>query len=250
VTQPETIARVLERLDAVVERCIREESRLGYFAALYRNVTARVRDDIAAGRFQDGPRMERLDVSFATRYLAAVEAHWAGQAHTNSWRAVFAAAPLRRPIVLQHLLLGMHAHINLDLAIAAAQVAPGAALPALRQDFHAITRLLEEMIDDVQHRLARVSPWMRVVDWFGGRRDERIVGFCLGEARELAWRAAGSLAACDPDHLELQIALHDELVAGLAAPIRAPGLLLGTALRVVRLRETASVADVIRTLLD
>ena len=45
---PQTIGQVIEHLDHAIERCIRERSRLGYFATLYRNVTARVRDEIAA----------------------------------------------------------------------------------------------------------------------------------------------------------------------------------------------------------
>jgi len=34
-------------------------------------------------------------------------------------------------------------------------VAPGAALPALQRDFDEISRLVGEMLDDVQRRLAR-----------------------------------------------------------------------------------------------
>src|SRR5690606_41399624 len=60
------------------------------------------------------------------------------------------------PLVLQHLLLGMNAHINLDLGIAAAETAPGTALPALKRDFDEITTLLGEMLDDVQDRIGRI----------------------------------------------------------------------------------------------
>jgi hypothetical protein len=39
------------------------------------------------------------------------------------------------PRVVQHVLLGMNAHINLDLGVAAAEVAPGPAIAGLRGDF-------------------------------------------------------------------------------------------------------------------
>ena len=57
-----TIDEVVEQLDAIIDDARHERSRLGFFAALYRRVTVEVRDGIAAGRFEDGPRMERFDV--------------------------------------------------------------------------------------------------------------------------------------------------------------------------------------------
>src|SRR5258705_13901399 len=78
-----SIDEVISRLDAIIgraiiERAIVERDRLGFFAVLYRTVTAAVRDGIAAGRFEDGPRMERLDIVFANRYLQAFDLHRRG----------------------------------------------------------------------------------------------------------------------------------------------------------------------------
>lgn len=244
----ETIEDVLRRMDAVLERCVRERSRLGYFAALYRDVTVQVRAAIAAGQFEDGARTERLDVIFARRYLDAVERYWRGEPPTRSWLVAFESARRWRPIVLQHLLLGMNAHINLDLGIAAALTAPGAELPALRADFERVTGLLDGMIQGVQARIERVSPWFRLIDRVGGRTDERIVGFCVAEARELAWRAAERLAVVPPEEFEGEVALLDAAVALLAKGIRSPGLLLDSALEIIRLRERGRVPEVIAAL--
>ena len=52
-----TIQEVIDRLDAHIHAAVRDGSRTAYFACLYRAVTARVRDGITAGRFQDGPRI-------------------------------------------------------------------------------------------------------------------------------------------------------------------------------------------------
>lgn len=72
---------VIRELDGIVHDCRRERNRLGFFAALYRTVTAEVKKGIEAGRFDDAKRMEHLDVIFANRYLdayagAAAEIRW------------------------------------------------------------------------------------------------------------------------------------------------------------------------------
>ena len=58
-----TIEEVLEHLDGTIDLAHRQKSRLGYFAALYRNVTIKVKEGILADSFEDEARMERLDVA-------------------------------------------------------------------------------------------------------------------------------------------------------------------------------------------
>ena len=120
---PAAIDDVLHRLGLIIDDARRDGSRLGYFAALYRNVTAEVQRGIAAGRFGDGPRMARLDVVFANRYLDAYDAYAAGRPASRCWVAAFDAASRWPPLILQRLLLGMNVHIHLDLGIAAAEIA-------------------------------------------------------------------------------------------------------------------------------
>ena len=66
-----TIDEVIEVLQSIIEWSIRAESRLGYFAALYKRITIAVGVAIEQGAFEDGPRMERFDVAFAVRYFDA-----------------------------------------------------------------------------------------------------------------------------------------------------------------------------------
>ncbi len=244
-----TIDDVLGRLDEVVEQSIEDRSRLGYFAALYREVTARVKEGIHSGRFEDGPRMERLDVLFAGRYLRALDTFRSGQAPTRSWQVAFRATSRWSPLVLQHLLLGMNAHIGLDLGIAAARTAPGAALPALKRDFDEITVLLSETVDTVQDRISTISPWMALLDRVGCRTDEEICTFCLDRSRRLAWEwaehLAGPLAA---DRQEDAIRNLDAVVAELGEHILSPDAHLRPVFMVVRLREEPDVARVVRAL--
>jgi len=244
----QSIEEVIQRLDQILERSIQEHNKDGYFAALYRNVTVQVREWIRDGRFEDGPRMERLDVIFANRYLEALEQSWQGAETTRSWAVAFQARSKWPPVILQHLLLGMSAHINYDLAIAAVETAPGEQLPGLERDFILINRLLDEMIENVQERINQVSPWFRLIDRLGGRTDESICAFVIGEARELAWKEALRLSRLSPEEVQLELDRHDEIVAGLGQRITSPGFPLRHGLLLVRTREKHPIPVVIRTL--
>jgi hypothetical protein len=244
----ETIDEVIDRLDGIIAACALANSRLGYFAALYREVTVRVREGIAQGRFENGPRMERLDVVFANRYFAALDSYLRGEACAQCWSVAFHAAHRRPPIIFQHLLLGMNAHINLDLAVAAIQTVPNAELAGLKRDFFEITILLHELIDEIQGRIARVSPWIAILDRVGGRTDEQICAFAIAESRQLAWREAEALARLTPEELEREIETHDRMVANLGHGIRSPGALVNLGLRLIRVRESHPVPRVIAAL--
>ena len=151
---------VLARLDDVIARAIVDGDACGYFAVLYRKVTAKVKEGIGDGYFDDAERMERLDVLFAERYLEAIAAHRVDRTVTASWQLTFEAGQRWRPLVLQHLLVGINAHINLDLGIAAARCSPGSELPGLRRDYDRINATLAAMVASVQQDLQKVSPWM------------------------------------------------------------------------------------------
>ena len=245
---PRTIDDALLEMNAVIVRCRQQRTRLGFFAVLYRDVTLRVKAAIAAGRFQDGARMERLDAIFAARYLEAVQQLWSGSVPSRSWRVAFDAATQPGPIVLQHLLLGMNAHINLDLSIAAVRTSPGPDLHALKHDFQEITRLLDEMINDVQRRIDRISPWMGVLDRLGGRTDERVCSFCIGEARTLAWSSAHELATARESEFPAIVDRQDHIVAGLGKLVRNPGPWVRASLLLVRARESSDVPTVMDAL--
>jgi hypothetical protein len=245
--EAETIDDVLSELDAAIQRATDRESRAGYFAAIYRKVTAKVAEGIAAGFFDDGPRMELLDVTFARRYLAALHAHEAGVAGTRSWDLAFEATRSRRPIILQHLLAGINAHINLDLGIAAATTAPGSALPELRRDFDRINEILAALIAGIEHDLAEISPWIGALDWIGGRHDEEVVRFSIEVARTQAWRFATELAPLSTGDWSGPIGARDTRIAHVAKGILSPGL-LSIGLALIRARETNDVRRVIEVL--
>ena len=236
----DTIEEVLEALDTIIARALEERSRVGYFAAVYRTVTAKIAEGIATGFFDDGERMQRLDVTFADRYLSALGRYQSGGMATRSWEVALQATAASRPIMLQHLLVGINAHINLDLGIAAAETAPGRALAGLRRDFDRINEIIASLITRVEHDIAEVSPWIGLLDWIGGRHDEVIVRFSIEVARTEAWRFAVELAPLARDDWAGPIGARDARVAHLARRVLKPGW-LSAGLLVIRARESSDV---------
>jgi len=243
-----TIDEVIDRLDAIVENAYNARSRLGYFPALYRKVTVKVKEGIQNDFFADGPRMERLDVIFANRYLAAYDDYQRGRPVTRSWQVAFDTTKRWWPIVIQHILLGINAHINLDLGIAAARTGPGDAIGGLEDDFGRINDILGSLVDEVEDQLGRVWPFLRVLDWVGGRTDEEVVRFSMGKARDEAWKFAKELAPLEEGEQSEAIDRKDRRIADLGKFVRSPGPLIGSVTRLIRLAELRWVGQIIRIL--
>ncbi|MEM7131848.1 MAG: DUF5995 family protein [Chloroflexota bacterium] len=242
----QTIDQVISELDDIIEWCRQNNSRMGYFPALYRKVTVEVQQGILQGRFEDGPRMERLDVLFANRYIDAFRAYRSGKPLTSSWDVSFASTRRRRLIVLQHLLLGMNAHINLDLGIAAAQTSPGDQLPRLRKDFNTINEILSSLVDEVQRELGQVWPGLRILLSFVRKTDDIIVDFSMRRARDAAWKVAEELAPISEAEQKGVIKKLDQKTEGLAKVVLSPGGFISfPALMAIRLTERGSVRQII-----
>jgi hypothetical protein len=246
-----TIDEVIERLNEILQWAAAEGSRIGYFAALYRGVTERVREGIASGLFQDGARMERFDVIFANRYLDALRMFRAGDQPTRSWLFAFETAEGTRPVVLQHLLLGINAHINLDLGVAAAEVSKGSELGALQSDFDSINDILASRVRVVQAQIARVSPLTSLLERIDPTADRAVINFSIERARDQAWTVAELLACLHPNAWPNRIDVLDRTTTSLARLIRdPPGWVLNTGLGFIRLAERHSIRHVIEVLQD
>jgi hypothetical protein len=121
---------LLERMSAISVRLAAADDPRRFFHDTYERTTRAVRDEIARGGFADGPWVVRWDVAFAARYLAAFD-EWEATGRTSGpWQFAFDTAAGRtgahgRAVApLEHVLLGMNAHINLDLAPALLDVIP------------------------------------------------------------------------------------------------------------------------------
>ncbi|MBK8987187.1 MAG: hypothetical protein IPM39_14090 [Chloroflexi bacterium] len=188
-----TIDDVIHDLSSIIDASWQQNSRLGFFPAMYRKVTVRIKEGVENGRFQNPPLMEHLDVVFANRYIEAYWQYRQGQQPTRAWAYTFDRAQDPHPSVLHHLLLGMNAHINLDLGIAAAQVCHDCPLDNLQSDFFAVNQVLAGLLDEVQEGVNQSSRLFRLVDSLGGQADETLGNFSLRRARQSAWEKAQAL---------------------------------------------------------
>lgn len=240
-----TIDEVISFLDEIIATAKKENSRLGYFPALYRKVTIKVKEGIKSGVFKDGHRMEILDVNFANRYLEAYEKYSNGVIPTKSWKLAFDQCNAWRPIVLQHLLFGMNAHISLDLGIAAAETMRGKNLEDIKEDFNKINDLLISMINEVQDDLAEVWPSLKYLDKIAGKTDEKLSGFGMVLARGAAWKVAEDMWSTADEKWNEKIDEIDVKVDKISSLVASPSWRLNLALLWIRIRERQSVSEVI-----
>lgn len=245
-----TIDGVLDRLDGMIETSIRERSPVGYFASLYRGTTLQIKAMIDQGGFDDGERIERLDVTFAGRYIDAYDAYRRGSKTTDSWAVAFDAAISGKPCILQHLLMGMNAHINLDLGIAAAQICPGASILEIRDDFIKVNHVMSQKTDLVDQAMAKLSPLSHLIERAAGKKENEFVFFDVMMARLTAWSLAEDLALCQPQSYESRVQQRDQEVAAIGRKIWHPPSVLGLTARIARMTEEHNVQRVIEVLLD
>ena len=242
------IDAVLKELEAIIEQALKINSRMGWFAAMYRRVTVAVRQAIVDGAFDDGPRMARFDKIFAERFVTAWHQHDEGRPTTLSWGVAFDGAEKRRLIIVQQLLLGMNAHINLDLGIAAAAVAPGEEIESLKSDFNKINDVLSGLVNGFIEQVGELSPWIGLLDRLGGRSEEDLIRFSIDVARRESWALATTLAPLAPVDQAKPIAKRDAETELLGKVLVRPGLVLPFVLGVIRSREPNDVNTVTRFL--
>lgn len=247
-TPATTIDDVINQLTAIVEWSKQNNSRIGYFAALYRKVTIQIKSGIEDDYFDDGPRMERLDVIFANRYIHACYQRQTGQTPTQSWVRAFDETEHWWPIVLQHLLMGMNAHINLDLGIAAAETVPPKELSGLKGDFDKINSVLASLVGDVQNELAEIWPLQRLFNRYLGSVEKSIINFSMEKARDAAWSFAETLSPHSAEQRQQQIVYKDKMVALFSDVISRPGFPVSLINKIIRLGERGSTRQIIEIL--
>lgn len=246
--QTTTIDEVIAVLADIIQKSEQTNDPAGYFAALYQKVTIRVKEGIAAGSFEDGPRMEQLDVAFAKRYIDAYFSFKKGETTTLSWQKAFDFSTHYQPIVLQHLLLGINAHINLDLGVAAKEVSKGGNIADLENDFNRINEILSSLVYEVEEDLAAVWPTLKIILKLAGKVDDFMVDFSMKLARDGAWEFANQLSVTPDDQIPSLLEVRDQKVTAKASIVTNPGTIATIVLFIIRVMERGSVTDKIRKL--
>ena len=111
------IGTLLRRMEGLLEPLEASRDPGRFFLATYLRTTRAVAEELHRGGFRDPEWVERWDVAFAGLYLDAIETAQAGRHPPEPWAVAFGAGDGADGLPpLRHVLLGMNAHINYDLA--------------------------------------------------------------------------------------------------------------------------------------
>jgi hypothetical protein len=241
--QATTIDQVIQFLDEIIAISKLEQSAIGLFTALYREVTIQIKNGIANGTFQNGERMEKLDVIFANRYLKAYYQYKAKEKPSKCWEYSFQQAEDFWPIVVQHLLLGINAHVNLDLGIASAQVSTVEDIESLKSDFDQINTILSNLVESVEKCLIKIWPTLTIILKLSGKIDNFFIDFSMKTARDGAWKFANEFVVLPENQREACIQKRDAKITKIARLVSNPGFLVSSVFKFIRLFEKGTVAQ-------
>lgn len=218
---PKTIDEVVDRLEKILQNELNANRYSCLFTYIYMITTLAVKKGIEDEIFEDNERMEAFDVCFANLYIQAYEDYGNNLPISTSWKRAFdhGDEPLT---IIQHILLGMNAHINLDLGVAAAETVSGVAIFDLESDFQKINDILFSLTKQAQEKIGRVSPLFFLIDNMIVDADEKIVNFSIEKARDQSWRNAVLLAHSDMIMRPMLIAQIDATVEKIGKRIAKP----------------------------
>jgi hypothetical protein len=216
----------------------------GYFTAMYARVTGRIGAAIDADRFADGERMDEFATAFASYYLFPARGEVTAP---RCWQVTWDVAGDDRLLIVQHLLLGINAHVNHDLALTVVEVATARGeIGSIRPDFNAVNQVLAETYQELVADLGLVSRWAIAASTLGGGDA---FNFSLRVAREQAWQAAVAMHGLDDEGLRSYQGELDRLVTVLAYLVTRPPTVTRPLIWLARRFESDDPAAVTRTLL-
>jgi hypothetical protein len=192
--------------------------------------------------------MEQLDIIFASRYFEAWNCYINQQNCSHAWQIAFKATDDLNLIVLQHLLLGINTHINLDLAIAAADCCPGDTIYDLQTDFIKINDIIEAESQLVQNSLTSIWPPLKLFADISNHREKAVLNFSIETARKCSWANAIVLANITADDKPSHISKIDSMVVDVARQIISPGVWMEFLLKPVRMMENPEIDKLIAML--
>lgn len=233
----------------IIDVCRAQDSPAGYFAALYTHVEAAIATALREKRFAEPQMLSRVNEVFLGRYFDAFQSRRRGLPTTGVWKAAFDAADDPHLCVVQHLLLGMNAHINFDLAIAVNDALDPDELRTFEPDFVLMNGLLASLVEDVSADIATFWPLLAWINRIGDRPEDVIIDFSMRLARENAWHMALELSALSGGARDHAIAGFDSRAVALAHAIARPRGIARFVAGAIRIGERGSVASIIDDLL-
>jgi hypothetical protein len=227
------IASVVAAMDARLVQMPPDRSARRLFLDTYRRTTLAVGKAIEDGSFEDPAWVEEWDVVFADLYLDALDRDLSGSGEVpRPWRLAFDAPETLN--ALQHVLLGINAHINYDLPQALLAVisdddfADARVMARRRRDHERIDGVLSQRVAAEDAELGAVSA-PRLVDRLLQPLNRLSSKRFLREARQKVWHNTVELQrarVAGPEAYAVRLAELEVLSAARIADLLAPGPVL------------------------
>lgn len=193
----ETIDDAEAGLSELENELRRRGDRRAVFVTAYLTITREIKGRIQQNWFEDCEWVARYLISFANLYRDALVAYEQGDLEKcpKPWQIAFDTAANGKGLVIQHLLLGVNAHINHDLPLALLEVTIDPERDVRYKDHTAVNTGLQHAVGALQSNVATLyAPVLNLLSWTMGSLDEELAMFSVDKARESAWFAAVALA--------------------------------------------------------
>lgn len=211
----QSVNDVIKNLEMFENYCIQNDDLRGVFATAYLHISRSINKNLLEEKFRNNSWVRKYLVRFGDLYRIALVDYENGNVSRvpKSWKISFQTAKNREGLIIQHLLLGINAHINHDLAIALFDVKIDPDRNDKYVDHVLINQILEKATDGLKQEVAnKYAPILRRLDQSVGSIDEKITNFSIPKAREHAWTFAGALTSSKNNSEErlLRTALDDQ----------------------------------------
>ncbi len=187
-----SIAQVIERMHAV-EASLPAGDGVACFNRMYLGVTQKVAQQVQASGFGDREFMTHLDVVFAQRYFAAVDAVSGPSSEMPAcWAPLFAARSAAGIEPIQFALAGMNAHINFDLPMAVVATCADLNTEPDAGSHHDDYMKVDSLLDAAEQsvRQSFESPEVAAVDRHTENVLNVVCNWNINAARDTAWNTA------------------------------------------------------------
>jgi len=198
---PSSVAEVIGRMRVTVGALPRADG-VRCFVQLYLAVTEGVQSRLAGLVFADPKFLARLDVVFANRFFAVLDAlHGEPGQLPRAWVPLIELRSQHGIAPLQFALAGMNAHINRDLPEALVATCQDLDIPLAQgspqhADFERVNKVLATVESTIKQQY--LTGWLRTVDRLVhrvDRLDDVVAMWNVIHARDAAWTNAEALWA-------------------------------------------------------
>lgn len=202
---------LVKKMEEVASRWENQQDPRAIFLRCYSMMSANMLQALAHNRFQNKEWVTQLLQRFADYYFDALACFDCGEAVPAVWQHVHQLSTRKKLHVLQHLLLGVNAHINYDLVLTLHDMLENEwddLSPKEREsrymDHLMVNTIIAETIDAVQDEVVeQYSPYMDFIDRIMGRLDEKLLVRLIARWRESVWdNAVNMLNSQEADQKE------------------------------------------------